>query len=379
MNKNKRIWGIVIVVVAAVVVGYLVRGGGSGGDTIKVGFIGPLTGELADLGQPVRNITALAVDEINAAGGINGKKLEVIYEDGKCSGTDAASAAQKLVNVDQVQAILGGGCSSEALAALPVAAQGNVIFFSSVASTPKLTGASPYFFRDYPSDSTQGKVLADAAYNLKHWRSVAMVQEQVDYAVGVSDVFGKEFGSLGGKVSLQSFPKGTTDFRSILTNLKSQKPDALFIDSNGVDAAARILKQLQELGWNVPLVTNDAVAGNLSTLAPYASRLEGTLTAEFGVDASNPKYQHIVEAYKAKYGSDFAYGSYVQTAYDAVYLLKDGIASVGDNGAKLAAWSRTVSDWPGASGNISIDQNGDRTSGHRLEVIHNGAAVPMAQ
>ncbi len=332
---------------------------------------------MSDLGQPEQRITELAVDEINADGGINGKKLEVIYEDGKCDGADGATAAQKLVSIDKVQAIIGGSCSGEALAAVPIGTAAKVVMLSAVASSPKLTGASPYFFRDYPSDSTQGKVLADAAYNMKHWKTVAVIQEQADYAVGVYNVFDQEFRTLGGKTTNQSFPTGATDFRSILTTLKSQKPDALFIDSLGSDSGSRILKQIQDLGWNVPLITNDSVAGDLSKLTAYTARLEGTLTAEFGVDATNSKYQHLLQAYTAKYGSVFAYASYGQTEYDAVYLLRDGIAAVGNNGEKLAAWSRTISDWQGASGNITINADGDRTSGHQLEVIHNGQAVPV--
>ena len=249
---------------------------------------------------------------------------------------------------------------------------------SAVASSPKLTGVSPYFMRDYPSDSTQGKVLADAAYSMKHWKNVAVIQEQADYAVGVYTVFNQEFSSLGGATTNQSFPTGATDFRSMLTTLKAQKPDALFIDSLGSDSGSRILKQIQDLGWNVPLITNDSVAGDLSKLGEYAPRLEGALTAEFGVDATNPKYQHLLQTYTAKYGSAFAYASYGQTEYDAVYLLRDGLLAVGDNGEKLAAWSRTISGWQGASGSITINADGDRTSGHQLEIIHDGKAVPVS-
>jgi branched-chain amino acid transport system substrate-binding protein len=365
-------------VVAVVVIVYTVRDGGNS-NVIKVGFIGPLTGDVSDLGQPEQRITELAVDEINASGGINGKQLEVIYEDGKCDGADGATAAQKLISVDGVQAILGGSCSGEALAAVPIGTAAKVVMLSAVASSPKLTGISPYFFRDYPSDSTQGKVLADAAYNMKHWKSVAIIEEQADYSVGVDTVFTQEFGTFGGKATTQSFPTGSTDFRSILTTLRAQKPDALFIDSLGSDSGSMILQQIENLGWNVPLITNDTVAGDLSKLTAYTARLEGTLTAEFGVDATNPKYQHLLQAYTAKYGSAFAYASYGQTEYDAVYLLRDGLLAVGSNGQALAAWSRTISNWQGASGLITINADGDRTSGHRLEVIHNGQAVPVQQ
>ena len=148
---------------------------------IVVGFISPLTGDAATYGEPGQKVTQLAVAEINNAGGINGRELQVIYEDGKCNGKDAASAMQKLVNVDKVQAVLGGFCSGESLAAAPIANANKVLLFSPGSSSPDLTEAGPYFFRNYPSDESQGKVLAEVAYNTKEWKKVGVIQEQLDY------------------------------------------------------------------------------------------------------------------------------------------------------------------------------------------------------
>ena len=378
-KSNKTVWWVIGIIVVVGLVWWGMSKQSASGDTIKIGVIGPFTGDAAVYGEPFRNVANLAVGEINGQGGINGKQIQMIYEDGKCTGQDGANAAQKLVNVDGVQIILGGFCSGETIPAIPIAAQGKVLMFSPSASSPDLTGISPYFFRDYPSDATEGKVLADAAYNMKRWRSVAIIQEQTDYATGNYKSFSQEFQSLGGKIINQSFPTVTTDFRSILTTLKSSKPDALFVDSQTPQAAARILKQLQELGWKLPLLVNDATGGDPQTLKTNAAQLEGTLTAEFGVDPSNPKFQHLINAYKTQYGSDVPYQSYMQTVYDSIYLLRDGITKVGYNGAALAAWSRTIKDWQGASGAITIEANGDRASGHRLEIIHNGVAEPVQQ
>src|SRR5262249_40877175 len=135
-------------------------------NTIKIGWIGPLTGSVAAYGEAGQNVTQLAVDQINASGGINGKQIQVIYEDGACDGTTAANAMQKLATVDQVQIVWGGFCSAESLAAVPIATQDKVLLFSMGSSNPKLTGISPYFFRDYPSDNSEGSVLADAAWNM---------------------------------------------------------------------------------------------------------------------------------------------------------------------------------------------------------------------
>ena len=115
-------------------------------ETIRIGAIGPFTGDAAVYGQSEKNAIELAVQEINLDGGINGKKLEVIYEDGKCNGMDAATAAQKLINVDKVDIILGGVCSGETLAIAPLAEANEVLVFSSFSSSPDVTNAGDFIF-----------------------------------------------------------------------------------------------------------------------------------------------------------------------------------------------------------------------------------------
>lgn len=380
MDKNKTIWGIVILIVVVLIIWWAVGSNGgsqSGGGVIKVGFIGPLTGDAAVYGQPEQNTIALAVDKLNSAGGINGQQVQIIYEDGKCSGQDATNAAQKLVNVDGVQAIIGGFCSGETIPVVPVAAQAKVVVLSPGASSPKLTGISPYFFRDYPSDASQATIYADVAYNKKGWRTVAVMQEQTDYATALNDAFSKNFSGFGGKTIVQAFPSTATDFRSFLTTLKAQNPDALFVDTQTPAVSARIFDQLKQLGWKPALLVDDATAGDPDTIKKYSAQLEGAITAEFLPSTTDPQYMAFIDAYKAKYGDVPPYQNYMATVYDAVNLLAAGIKQVGYNGQALATWSRTISNWPGASGNITIGQDGDRVGGHIAETIQNGQKVPL--
>ncbi|MBI4167751.1 MAG: ABC transporter substrate-binding protein, partial [Candidatus Aenigmarchaeota archaeon] len=210
---------------------------------LKIGFLGPLTGDAAVYGLPAQNMVALAAEEINAQGGI---VMEIIYEDGKCNGKDGATSMQKLVNVDKVKVVLGGFCSSETLGAEPIATQNKVFLFSLGASSPALTGKSKFFARDYPSDATQGKVLAEVS-DSRGWKKVAFIQEQLDYPLGIYNAFKVNFEGLGGTTVKEEFATGTTDFRSILIKLKAENPDALFVDTQTPAAADRIFKQLQEL------------------------------------------------------------------------------------------------------------------------------------
>ena len=352
-------------------------------EPIKIGFMGPLSGDAAVYGEPYRNMVELAINEINAAGGVNGAQLVPIYEDAKCNGKDATAAAQKLVNVDGVKVIIGPFCSGESLAAIPVAEAGQVALLSPGASSPDLTGKSRFFSRNYPSDATQGKVLAEAAYNLKKWKNVVMIQEQTDYALGIYNAFSSNFEKLGGKkVAKEEFPTTATDFRSMLTKLKALKPDALLVDAQTPANAERILKQLKDLKWAPNLIVNDAISGDPKTIETNKVILEGALAAEFGIDPTNTKFQSAMAAYKAKYGVDAPYQSYAQTEYDAVYIVRDALMAIGNDGAKIADWLKGVTNWQGASGSVTIGADGDRVGGHVLKVIKDGKvelyAMPVA-
>lgn len=339
---------------------------------VKIGFIGPLTGEAAVYGLPLQNMIKLAAEEINAEGNL---EMEIIYEDSKCNGKDSATAMQKLVSVDNVKVVLGGFCSSESLGAEPIATQNKVFLFSLGSSSPALTGKSKFFARDYPSDATQGRVLAEVAYNNKNWKKVAFIQEQLDYPLGIYNAFSARFKELGGMVVKEEFATGTTDFRSILTKLKAENPDALFVDTQTPAPAERILKQLGELNWKPNILVSDAVSGDLDTVKRNAATLEGALAAEFGIDENNPKFKHMLEAYKAKYGTDAPYLSYAQTVYDGVYIIRDAIKAVGYDGEKISEFVRSLKDWDGASGKVTIRQDGDRVGGHVPKVIVNGTVV----
>ena len=352
-------------------------------EPIKIGFMGPLSGDSAAYGEPMLNFMDLAISEINAAGGVNGAQLIPIYEDAKCNDKDATAAAQKLVTIDGVKVILGGFCSSESLAAIPVAEAGQVALFSPASSSPDLTGKSRFFSRNYPSDAAQGKVLADAAYTIKKWKNVVMIQEQLDYPLGIFNAFSAAFEQLGGKkVVKESFPTSTTNFRSMLSKLKAMKPDAIFVNAQTPAAADRILKQISDLKWKVGIIVNDVVARDVKTLETNKVILEGAFVAEFGTDINNAKFQNLLASYKVKYGIDMPFQSYGQTEYDAVYIVRDALMAVGNDGAKIADWLKTVTNWEGASGSVTISADGDRVGGHVLKVIKGGIvelyAMPVA-
>jgi len=380
MSKNAKIvWWVVGIVVVVGLVWWGIARNSASASTIKIGSILPLTGDGAVYGELAQKTIQLAVGQINSAGGINGKQLQVIFQDGQCTGQGGADAAQQLVNVYSVQAILGGACSGETIPAVPIAAAKKVVVFSGMASSPALTGISPYFFRDYPSDSSQAEIYADYGYHQKGWRTVGILEEQTDYATALESTFATDFQGYGGKVVAQQFPSSATDLRSLITTLRAQNPDVLFLCTQTIATAQRALDQMKQLGWEPKLIIDDTLEGDAPTLQKYESQLEGAVTAEFIPNASDTQYIAFIQAYQAKYGEAPQFANYMATVYDSVNLLADGIKQVGYSGQALATWSRTVNNWQGASGDVTIGSNGDRVGGDTLQVIHNGVPVPVQQ
>ncbi len=378
---KKIIWIIVIVVV----IGLLVWAG-KGTDTtmpptgstepIKIGLVTPLTGDAAALGEFMKNVTDLAVAEINEAGGVNGQMMEIIYEDGKCSGAPSVSATQKLLSSDQVKIIMGAECSGGVLAMLPVTDQAGVFVFSSSATSPDLSDKSPLFARTIPSDASQGRVLAEAAIT-RGWKKVFVIQESSDYALGIFRAFESNYPATAGTITKEEYPANTTDFRSILAKAKTAQPDAMLFIPQSPGTAERLIKNFSDLKWNVPVMADDVIGGNPPLLSNFKDSVEGMLVAEQALDQTNTKFQTLDSNYKTKYNKELVYKTYGQAQYDLVYLVKEGLMKFGNDPMKIAAWVRTVADWEGASGKVTIGMNGDRIGGHVVRVVAGGVVTDV--
>lgn len=257
------------------------------------------------------------------------------------------------------------------MAGVPIVEANRVLWFSPGSTSPDLGGISHYFARNYPDDASQMIALADIAYYKKGWRSVAFITEQLDYPQAVYNTFSARFESLGGTASNEQFESDETDFKSILAKIKSQQPDAIFINPQTVEPVNLIFKQLQEIDWKPSLLISETILADRETVSQNQTILEGALGAEFGVDNTNPKFMHLVGAYADRYGKEMKYQSYAQTYYDSVFMAQDAINEVGYSGSALADWYQNLRDWQGASGSITI-KNGDRVADQTLKVIHNG-------
>lgn len=344
--------------------------------TVKVGAIMPLTGDAAAYGVPLQKVAEIALAKSNAAGGV---EMEFIWEDGKCNGQDAASAVQKLINVDGVQVIYGAFCSSETLGGAPIAEAAGVVMISPGSSSPDITNAGDYIFRNYPSDSSQAKVLGNLA-SFVDVTKLGTITEENDYTIGLEKVFIETFEENGGEVVTESFLPTDTDFKTQIAKLKGEGINGIFINPQTPPKADLILKQLQELGLEEGTVifVNDVIMGYQAGIDQYTDLLEGAYGAQASYDANSADFQAMENEYAAaNNGEDVPFKTYAATSYDAVFLIAEALNTVGNNADAIRDWLYDVNNWPGTAGLLTLDENGDPASGHKAQQIVGGETVDL--
>jgi branched-chain amino acid transport system substrate-binding protein len=310
-------------------------GGTSSTGPIVVGMYGSLTGDGASFGISSREGTELAVDEVNAAGGLlGGRRIQLLVEDDQSLPEPATSAVTKLITQDRVIAVLGEVASRRSLAAAPVAQRYQVPMITPSSTNERVTAVGDYIFRVCFIDPFQGEVLAKFAYNDLKARRVAILRDtQQDYSVGLTDSIVKHFTGLGGEVlDPVSYSTGDADFKAILTRVRSQKPDAIFATGYYPEAAI-IVRQARELGLTMPILGGDGWVGD--ALKNGREALNNTfISNHYSGDNPSPVVQNFVKAYRERFGRDP--DSIAALAYDSVKVLADAITRAGSTeGAKL--------------------------------------------
>jgi branched-chain amino acid transport system substrate-binding protein len=368
-TNKKLFWIIGIIAVLVILGGVLYNNFSKSKETIKIGYLGPLTGDVAAIGQGQQKAIMLAVEEINSAGGINGRQIEMIYEDGKCNGADAATATNKLVNVDGVKYIVGGQCSSETLAAAPIAESSKVVLISPLSSNPAITNSGDFIFRVYPSDSFQGKVAAEYAYNNLKARNVAVLSCLDDWCKGLSTVFKNEFVSLGGKiVESQEFEKTSNDLKTQLTKIKTSNPDLIYMPSY-TEATVVGLKQAKELGIDTKFLGGDAWDDKT-----IWDNTKGLAEGDMYLVPKSPINADFDNRFHKEFGENQSIVLAALNNYDAVYIFKQVISQVGDDSIKVKNALYNLK-YSGLSGDIAFDSNGDlKSANYDVKIIRNSIA-----
>lgn len=353
------------------------KSGGDGaaeGSTIKIGEYASLTGKEAAFGQSSHKGTQLAIDELNAAGGILGKPIEFVYEDNRSTPGESATIAKKLITRDKVVAILGEVASGRSLEAGPIAQANKVPMISPSSTNPKVTEVGDYIFRACFTDPFQGRLLAEFAQrSLKAKRVAVFSDVSAPYSVGLAQYFREPFAANGGQiVSEQKYTGGDKDFRAQLTVIKNTQPDAIMVPGYYTDVGL-IVAQARQLGITVPLFGGDGwEAPELLEIAGAAA-LEGTFySTHFSPDNTDPLAQKFVADFKSKYNGETP-DAMAALGYDSVMILADAIKRAGTtDGPKLRDALAATKDLPGATGGTTFDANRDPSKGAVIITVKDG-------
>jgi branched-chain amino acid transport system substrate-binding protein len=294
------------------------------------------------------------------------ESVELIYEDSKCDGKEAASAINKLVSVDQVVAVIGELCSGATLAAAPVAEAGYVVMVSPASTAPTVSEAGEYIFRVIPSDALQGSFGAKLAYD-KGYRKMGILYGNEDYGVGFNDVLKEEFPKLGGEVvSSEAFARGSTDLRTQITKLKAAEPDVVYIISNSPDSGVAALKQIKEQGLRAIIIGSEGLKG--------AEIVDGAKEAAEGlfITAVSGGSQEFMDEHQAEYGE--SPGPFSAQGYDAMVVIGEALKTGANSGESIRA-ALMEREFVGVTGMIKFDANGDVGGIYDVFKVENGEFV----
>lgn len=303
-------------------------GGGGDAGAIPIGEYTSLTGKEATFGVSSHQGTQLAIDEINAAGGVLGKPLRLICEDDQSKAGEAATAVRKLIFRDKVVAVLGEVASPRSLEAAPVAQEARRPMVSPSSVNARVTRVGDYIFRVCFTDTFQGRVLAEFAWKTLKTRKVAILGDlKSDYSKGLAECFKERFAAKGGAVVAESgYTGGDKDFKAQLTAIKEAGPEAILVPGYYTDVGL-IALQARELGIKVPLFGGDGWESS-RLLAIGGAALEGDCFAtHYSAESTAPKVQTFVKSYTARYGD--APDALAALGYDSAWVLAEAIKRAG--------------------------------------------------
>ncbi len=344
-----------------------------GGDVIKIGEFASLTGKEATFGVSSHEGTLLAIEELNAAGGVLGKKLQLLTEDDLSKAGEPATVVNKLISRDGVVGILGEVASSRSLEAAPICQQNKVPMVSPSSTNPKVTETGDYIFRVCFIDPFQGTVMANFATKTLKAKKVAIFTDvKSDYSKGLAKYFKEGFTAAGGRIAGElDFNGGDKDFKAQLTAIKSQSPDAIFIPGYYTDVAL-ICIQARQLGLNVPIFGGDGwESDQLVKIGKEA--VEGHyFSTHYAPDVSTENSKRFVAAYQKRFNGKLP-DAMAALGYDSALILADAIKRAGTTeGPKVRDALAATKDFDGATGKTTINEKRDATKSAVILQIKDG-------
>jgi branched-chain amino acid transport system substrate-binding protein len=339
---------------------------------IPVGVFGALTGDQAAFGTSTVNGVRLAADEINAAGGVLGRRIHLVVEDDQGRAEEAASVVTKLITASDVVALIGENSSNQSLAAAPIAQANGIAMISPSSTNPAVTEKGEFIFRVCFTDPYQGKALAAFVRNgLKLDTAAILVDKKNDYSVGLAGVFRKEFEGAGGKiVAEQSYSGGDTEFRPQLTTIRAASPQALFIPGFYTEVG-QIAIQARDLGLTVPLVGGDGW-DSPAVIQIGGKAIEGSYFSDhYFVGDTRPVVQKFVDEYKRRHGKNPE--ATAALGYDALHIWANAARRAGtlDRKAVRDQIAQTK-DYEGVAGTITMGPDRNPIKPVAMIKIENG-------
>lgn len=339
--------------------------GSGSGDTILIGANLELSGDVATYGSSISEGIDLAVEEINDAGGVDGKELRIVKVDNKSDAAESTSGALKLINQDKVVAIIGAATSGNTLAQVDLANSNKVILVTPSGTNEMITvtdgKVNDYVFRTGFIDPFQGTVAANFSIKDVGAKTAALyIDSASDYSKGLAEAFKKTFTENGGTiVSEEAYIAKDTDFRATLTRMKGVNPDVVYIPGYYQEVGL-IVKQARELGLDVPLMGGDGWDSPVLLELAGADALNNTFVTNF-YSPEDPEaiIQEFVEAFKAKYNGKTP-NAFNALGYDTVYFLADAIKRAG--GTDPEAFQKAMASTENlelVTGQLTLDENHD--------------------
>jgi branched-chain amino acid transport system substrate-binding protein len=354
--------------------------GGSGGgdaaeaDTIKIGEFASLTGKEATFGTSSHEGTVLAVAEINAAGGVLGKQLELIYEDNRSQPGESATIAKKLITRDKIIALLGEVASGRSLEAAPIAQANGIPMISPSSTNPTVTETGDYIFRVCFIDPFQGTLLANFAKGTLKATKVAVFSDvAAPYSMGLGQYFKEAWLAGGGTVvSEVKYTGGDKDFKAQLTIIKNAKPDAIMVPGYYTDVGL-IVSQARQLGITVPLFGGDGwEAPELIQIAGADNLVDTYYSTHFSPQSTDPLSQQFVAAYKARFDGKVP-DAMAALGYDSVKVLADAITRAGTTeGKALRDAIAATKGFAGATGTTTLNEKRDASKPAVIITVEDG-------
>ena len=346
---------------------------GAGGTVIKVGEFASLTGSEATFGQSSHKGTQLAIDELNASGGVLGKQLKLITEDNQSQAGQSATVVRKLISSDGVVAILGEVASSRSLEAAPICQQNKIPMISPSSTNPKVTETGDFIFRVCFIDPFQGTVMANFGRKTLKLKSAAVLSDvKSDYSIGLAKFFKEGFAANGGTIiAEQKYSGGDKDFNAQLTAIKAANPDGIFVPGYYTEVGL-IALQAKQLGITAPIFGGDGWES--SSLIPIGgAALEGDyFSTHFSPEDTSPAVQNFVKNFKAKFNE--TPDAMAALGYDSAMILADAMKRTGTtDGTKIRDALAATKDYHAVSGNITIDANRNASKSAVILEIKNGA------